>query len=356
MTASLTSTQPTIIGGIDAHKDTHHAVVLDDRGVRLADQGFPATTAGYRCLLDWMTGFGRLDRVGIESTGSYAAGLTRFLQEHGTEVIEVNQPHPHTRARRGKDDAIDAEAAARKALSGEASTRPKTTTGVIESIRLLRIARESAVRARTTALVQLQDVLITAPAELREQITATSGRSMATQCARLRPDASRLAEPAQAAKLALRTLARRVDELEAEITEIDDHLGALVRHAAPTLTSRLGIGTIHASQLLVTAGQNIDRLTSEAAFARLCGVAPIPVSSGKTHRMRLHRGGDRQANRALHLIAVCRLRYDQRTRDYAARRLAEGLSKKDILRCLKRFIAREVYNDLRHDLTALDDL
>lgn len=147
-----------------------------------------------------------------------------------------------------------------------------------------------------------------------------------------------------------------MDELEAEITEIDDHLGILVRHVAPTLSSRLGIGTIHASQLMVTAGQNIDRLTSEAAFARLCGVAPVPISSGKTHRMRLHRDGDRQANRALHLIAVCRLRYDQRTRDYAARRLAEGLSKKDILRCLKRFIAREVYNDLRHDLTALDAL
>lgn len=355
MTAQLTTRQP-VIGGVDAHKDTHHAVVLDDRGVRLSDQAFPATTAGYRCLLEWMRDLGDLHRVGIESTGSYAAGLTRFLQESGVEVIEVNQPHPHTRARKGKDDAIDAEAAARKALSGEASGTPKTTTGVIESVRLLRVARESAMHARTVALLQLQDVLVTAPAPLREQITATSGRGMATQCAKLRPDVSRLTEPTQAAKMTLRTLARRVDELESEITGIDAHLGAMVRAAAPRLTSRVGIGTVHASQLLVTAGQNIDRVTSEAAFARLCGVAPIPVSSGKTQRMRLHRGGDRQANRALHLIAVCRLRHDQRTRNYATRRLAEGLSKRDVLRCLKRFIAREVFNDLRHDLAALDGL
>lgn len=208
--------------------------------------------------------------------------------------------------------------------------------------------------ARTVALLQLQDVLVTAP--LREQITAASGRGMAAQCAKLRPDVSRLTEPTQAAKMTLRTLARRVDELESEITSIDAHLGAMVRAAAPRPTSRVGIGTVHASQLLITAGQNIDRLTSEAAFARLCGVAPIPVSSGKTRRMRLHRGGDRQANRALHLIAVCRLRHDQRTRDYPTRRLAEGLSTRDVLRCLKRFIAREVFNDLRSDLAALDGL
>jgi len=350
MTLLLTATQPVIVGGIDAHKDTHHAVVLDSHGVRLADHAFPATQAGYQNVLTWMADFGLLDRVGIESTGSYAAGLTRHLIEMGTDVFEVNTPHPHTRARKGKDDTIDAEAAARKVLAGEATTRPKLTTGVIESIRMLTLARNSAVKTRTLALVQLQDILITAPAVIREQITSRSGRGKATQCAKLRPDPTRLAEPTQAVKMTLRTLEKRIQSLDDEITTLDTPLERLVSQTAPTLTSRLGIGIGHGAQLLITAGQNIDRLNSEAAFARLCGVAPIPVSSGKTHRMRLHRGGDRQANRALHMIAVCRLRYDQRTIDYMTRRQAEGLSKKDVLRCLKRFIAREVFNDLKTDL------
>ena len=350
MTTIPILTQTIITGGVDTHKDTHHAVVLDDAGGRIADQQFPASTAGYRQLLDWMASFGVIDRVGIESTGSYAAGLTRFLHAAGVDVVEVNRPHKYVRTHRGKDDAIDAEAAARKVLSGEATTRPKDTTGVVEAIRALTVARSSAVKVRAKLMVQIRDVLITAPAVLREQITAASSRGKATQCARLRPDTKRMADPIQASKMALRSLARRIIALEAEIAELDIHLGGLVTRAAPTLVSRVGIGTQHAAQLLITAGQNIDRLTSEAGFARLCGVAPVPVSSGKTHRMRLHRGGDRQANRALHMIAVCRLRYDQRTIDYMTRRRAEGLSKKDVLRCLKRFIAREAFHDLKTDL------
>lgn len=353
MTALLTDTQPVIIAGVDAHKDTHHVVVLDGNGVRLADKQFPVTTDGYWQVLDWVTGFGVLDKIGMESTGSYSAGLARFLLDAGVEVREVNTPHAHTRARRGKTDAIDAEAAARKVLAGDATTRPKTTTGAVESIRLLTVARNSAVKARTAALVQLQDVLVTAPAHIRDHITAKGGHAQATQCARFRADMTRLDDPAQAAKLTLRTLAKRIHALDDEIAALDAQLEKLVTETAPTVISRLGIGTGHGAQLLITAGQNIDRLGSEAAFARLCGVAPIPVASGRTHRMRLHRGGDRQANRALHMIAVCRLRYDPRTTDYMQRRLAEGLSKKDILRCLKRFIAREVFNDLKTDLGLL---
>src|SRR5699024_6507965 len=151
-------------------------------------------------------------------------------------------------------------------------------------------------------------------------------------------------------KFALRTLARRIVHLDEEIVDLERSLRPLLHVCAPTLIAKRGIGTIHAAQLLITAGENLDRLHSEAAFARLCGVAPVPVSSGKSHRMRLHRGGDRQANRALHMIAVVRLRYDARTIDYMQRRLSEGLSKKDVLRCLKRFIAREVFHDLRTDL------
>ena len=356
MTASLVATQPlVVVGGIDAHKDTHQVVVLDRHGVRLGDAVFAASTPGYRRLHAWLCSFGRVERVGIESTGSYAAGLTRFLVGAGVQVVEVNQPHRHTRARRGKSDLIDAEAAARKVLSGEATVAPKATTGLVESIRLLRAARESVVKARAAALTQLQSLLVTAPAELREQLTGTA-RAITAAAVKLRPDLGRLDEPTQAAKLALRSVARRIATFDDEIADLDVQLAPLVERAAPTLLSRTGIGVNHAAQLLVTAGQNVDRLTTEAAFARICGVAPIPVSSGKTHRMRLHRGGDRQANRALHLIVVCRLRYDPRTRAYMTRRQSEGLSKLDVIRCLKRYVAREVFNDLKTDLRRLDDL
>ena len=350
MTTFATTAQPMIVGGIDAHKEKHHAVALDLQGILLDNREFPATSCGYRELVAWLKALGPIDRVGVESTGSYAAGLARYLGEEGIRVVEVNTPHAHTRARKGKDDLIDAEAAARKVLSGDATALPKVTTGTIESIRLIRIARESAVKARSIALVQLQDVLITAPAQLREAITTKSARSKVTQCGALRPDPGRMDEPLQAAKMTLRGLSRRITFLDEEISNIDRQLDTLVTNVAPTLLSRLGIGTQHAAQLLITAGENIDRLTNEAAFARLCGVAPTPASSGNTHRMRLHRGGDRRANSALHMIVVCRLRYDQRTIDYMNRRRAEGLSKKDVIRCLKRFVAREVFRDLKRDL------
>lgn len=344
----LTST--IIVGGIDAHSNTHHVAALDSSGRRLGNQEFTASTRGYQEALDWLGSFGVIDKIGIESTGSYAAGLTRFLLARGVEVVEVNQPHPHLRARRGKDDAIDAEAAAMKALSGQAAVVPKTTTGVVESIRILRVSRDSAIRSRTRAQLQLRDLLITAPAQLREQITERTTAALIERCASLRPVRDNISDPFHATKYALRTLAKRIMELTAEIRDVDMVLQELVAQTTPTLVSKLAIGTGHAAQLLITAGQNIDRLHSEAAFARLCGVAPIPVSSGKTQRMRLHRGGDRQANAALHMIAVCRLRYHEPTIAYAQRRLAEGLSKKDVLRCLKRFIAREVYHDLKTDL------
>jgi len=294
---------------------------------------------------------GDVDRVGVECTGSYAAGLTRYLRKRDVAVLEVTTSHRAERARRGKDDAIDAEMAARKVLSGEAHASAKDTTGDIESMRVLKVARESAIKARTIALLQIRDVLITAPSELRERVEGAGGtRHRVNYAGALRPDASRLGEPLQAAKVSLRMLARRIKFLDEEIKDVDVILETLVKRCAPTLLSCPGIGTQHAAQLLITAGQNLGRLPNEAAFARLCGVAPIRVASGKTNRMRLHRGGDRRANRTLHLIAVARLRYDARTQAYMERRRAEGLSKKDVLRCLKRFIAREVFNALNEDL------
>nr|WP_244303394.1 transposase [Leucobacter coleopterorum] len=216
-------------------------------------------------------------------TGSYAAGLARFLTGHRVEAREVNAPHAHTRARIGKDDTIDAEAAARKVLAGVATAVPKRTDSVIESIRFLSLARDSAVKARTAAIVQLQDILVTAPANVREN-TPTGGLAAVRHCRKFRIDRARLNDPVQAVKLALRALAVRAADLDTEIKELESALATLVHATAPTLVSRVGIGTIHAAQLLVTADENIVRFRSETAFARLCGVAPVPVSSGKSHR------------------------------------------------------------------------
>jgi transposase len=351
MVTIISDDLPRIVVGVDSHKETHQAAVLDCTGALLGNERFAASTAGYLELEAWLATLGRIQRVGIECTGSYAAGLTRFFRERQVDVFEVNTTHRATRARRGKDDAIDAEMAARKVLSGEASAQAKDTTGDIESIRLLKLSRESAIKARTIALLQIRDVLITAPAELREWIESAGGaRHRVNRAWALRPDLERLGEPLQAAKFTLRQLSRRVKFLDEEIAGVDRQLAALVERCAPNLLQCRGIGTQHAAQLLITAGQNLERLHSDGAFARLCGVAPVPVSSGKTNRMRLHRGGDRQANRALHLIVIARLRLDPKTQVYMARRQAEGLSKMDAVRCLKRFVAREVYRELKRDL------
>ncbi len=341
-----------VTGGVDAHIDTHHAAVLDEQGRLLETRAFPATSQGYQALAGWLSSHGQVIRVGVESTGCYAAGLVRVLDQLRIPVVEVNHPHPHARHRRGKSDPLDAELAARAAQAGTASAIPKLTTGRVEAIRELVVTRESAQKARTAALGQLEDLIVTAPSQLRESLDRRRTlRGKATLCRRLRPDPSRLATPDHATRMALRCLARRIQALEQEITELDRHLTTLVAATAPRTISLLGVSTGHASRLLITAGENIDRLRSEAAFARICAAAPIPASSGRTTRHRLDYGGDRQANRALYLIAVCRLRYCPRTRAYAHRRTQEGLTKPEIIRCLKRYIAREIYSTLRADLT-----
>ncbi|MCA1700217.1 MAG: IS110 family transposase [Actinobacteria bacterium] len=350
----MTNSDRRITGGVDAHADTHDAAALDERGRLLGARTFPTDPAGQRALLKWLEQFGELAVVGVESTGSYAAGLVRYLRTRAVEVVEVNRPHAHARRRRGKSDPIDAEMAARQALAGDATAVPKLTTGIVESIRQLRVARDSAVKARSAALCQLTDLIVTAPDELRDQLSQRkTTRGKATLCSRLRPRASRLAEPAEAGKFALRSLARRIAELYEEITALDEQLATLVATAAPRTTQLLGISTSHAGQLLVTAGQNIERLANDGAFAALCGASPIPVSSGRRNRHRLNPGGDRDANRTLHMIAVVRLRYCQRTRAYAQRRITEGKTKPEIIRCLKRYIARETYHTLCADLADL---
>ena len=344
-----------VVAGVDAHTDEHHVAALDLQGRLLGTAAFPTNAEGYRRLIEWLRAQGEIVRVGVESTGAYAAGLARALLSEAIPVVEVNQPHPHARQRLGKSDPIDAELAARAALSGTATAVPKHTSGIVEAIRQLMVARTGALKARTAALQQLDDLTITAPQTLHDELRQTRTlKARAALCRQLRADRERIHEPLQAAKLALRSLARRVHQLDREILELDQQLDRLVAVAAPRTRELFGVGTQAASQLLITAGQNIDRLKGEAAFAKICGAAPIPASSGRTTRHRLDYGGDRQANRALYMIALCRLRYCDRTRTYAARRTADGLNRREILRCLKRYIARQTYHTLRADLDALN--
>ncbi len=355
--------------GVDTHADTHVAAVIDPLGRHLGHASFDATVAGFRALLAWANEFGTIALAGVEGTGAYGAGLARFLTGEDVGVVEVDRPDRKTRRDQGKSDPIDAYAAARAAASGRAAGTPKTRTGDVEAVRVLRVARTGAVRARAKALTQLKSLIVTAPDALRAQLDGLDGTQLVTTCSRLRPtrgDAptpspfakrpprlGRLVDPTAATKRSLASIAGRVHQLDAEITELDEDLEALLTPLAPTLLDLQGVGLDVAGQLLVTAGDNPDRISTEAAFAHLCGVAPIPASSGKRQdEHRLNRGGDRAANAALYRIVMCRLRWDPATRAYVERRTKEGKSKKRIIRCLKRYIAREVYAAIQTDLKA----
>jgi transposase len=342
-----------VIGGVDTHGRTHHAAVLDTQGRLLGDREFPADRDGYRQLLGWLGRHGQVGVVGVEGTGSYGAGLACYLGDQQVRVVEVDRPDRRIRRQRGKSDPIDAEAAARAVLAGTATAAPKRRDGIVEAIRVLRTARRGASKARTAAINQLKALLVTAPASVREALDDLSTSALVTTCARFRPDEAGLADPLYASKAALQAIARRIQLLEAELELADQRLAKLVGRAAPRLLELLAIGNDHAGQLLITAGQHPERLRGEAAFAHLCGVAPIPASSGKTRRHRLHRGGDRDANRALHLAVVVRMRFCPRTHAYVERRTKEGLSKPEIMRCIKRYLAREVYHALVADFEAL---
>jgi transposase len=342
-----------VIGGVDTHGKTHHAAVIDRTGQVLGDQEFRATAAGYQQLLAWLNSFGRVSEVGIEGTGSYGAGLSRHLRGAGITVVEVDRPDRAARRRQGKSDPIDAISAARAVLSGRASAVPKLRTGPVEAVRVLQVTRRSAVKARTAALNQLRALIVTAPEPLRAHLAGLSPTALLATCADLPFDEDRLSDPAQATAAALRALAHRITALTTETTQATGRLGALVATTAPRLTALHGVGPEVAAQLLATAGDNPDRLHSEAALARLTGAAPLPASSGRTDRHRLSRSGDRQANKALYTIVLSRLRYDTRTHDYVDRRKQQGLTTKEIIRCLKRYIVREVYQALIADFKTL---
>ncbi|WP_327392156.1 IS110 family transposase [Streptomyces sp. NBC_01186] len=340
-----TIAQPTreVTGGVDTHKDTHTAAVVDSAGRLLGTEQFEASRAGYRRLLAWLLSFGTVALVGVEGTGAYGAGLAVHLREQDVPVVEIDRPDRKTRRWQGKSDPVDAEAAARAALAQRRTGTPKQRDGRVEALRSLRVARRSAVNQRADVQRQMKTLIITAPEELRAVLRDLSDKQLVATCAAGRPDTTRAGDPAMAVRLALRTLARRHQRLAEEIADLDALIGPLVAEVAPALLALHGVGPEAAGQLLISAGENPDRPRSEAAFAMLCGAAPIPASSGRTHRHRLNRGGDRAANSALYRIVLCRLRWDARTRSYRERRTAEGLSKKKIIRCLKRYVAREIY-------------
>lgn len=347
----MTESHDAVIVGVDTHVDQHVAVVIDHLGRVQGTLEIPTTTAGFRQLLRWARQFGTVARAGVEGTGAYGAGLTRFLTGEGVEVIEVNRPNRQHRRRRGKSDPTDAEAAARAVLSGEATVVPKTRAGLVESIRAVHVVRRSAVKARTQAGNQIKDLVLTAPDPIRDELRPLTTTQRAKRAARWRPNDELDAH--SSTKRAIRTLARRWLALSDEIRAHDRDLARMLRQAAPRLLAEAGVGTDVAAKLLIAAGENPERLRSEASFAALCGASPVEASSGKTQRHRLNRGGDRQANNALWTVAFHRRTCDPATRAYIERRTKEGLDNREIMRCLKRYLARRFHRLLLNDLTGL---
>nr|WP_239155266.1 IS110 family transposase [Amycolatopsis sp. FDAARGOS 1241] len=322
------------------------------------------TDAGYQALRSWMHRHGRVEAIGVESIGSFGATLTRALTEAGERVIEVNRPNRMARRMDGKSDRLDAEQIARAVLGQTSTATPKAKSGVVEVVRMLRVTRAGAVKARTQAFNTLWGVMIGAPSPLRDELVALSKRTLVNRCLQLRPETDDfLALRGEAGRLlmagvktSLRELAHRWKMLDEEIKGLNEKIDALVRATAPDLVALHGVGIEIAGQFLVTAGDNADRIRNEAAFAKLCGVAPQPASSGRTTgRHRLSRSGDRAANSSLYIITIVRMRRHQPTRDYVDRRTAETLSKREIIRCLKRYIAREIYANLPRSATVVPE-
>ena len=331
-----------VFGGVDTHRDFHVAAVVDGVGRVVGSESFAAEATGYEQLVAWLRSKGRLVRVGVEGTGSYGAGLARYLTEAGVEVVEVNRPNRQLRRQRGgKTDSVDAEAAARAAASGQATSVPKSGDGPVECLRMLLVARRSATKARTQAANQIHSLVVTAPEPLKHQLKGLNLEARVRVCSRWRPGQAQTT--AAYAKRVLRHLARRYQTLDAEIDQLDIEIRDLCAKANPALLAATGVGPDTAAALLVAAGDNPGRMKSERSFAALCGSSPVQASSGQTIRHRLNRGGNRKANNALWRIATTRIRHDARTKEYVAKRKAEGKNRKEIIRCLKRHIAREIY-------------
>ena len=333
--------------GVDTHRDQHTlAVVAAPTGAVLAQTVVRARSNGYADALRFAAKHAVGTRAwAVEGAGHYGAGLTRYLGDRGELVVEVGRQPRNERRLRGKDDPLDAIRAARTGIAAETLTLPRAGQGQ-EALRVLLLARRSAVDARRLALVQLRSVIVTAPEQLRDELRRLSATRLVQRCSRFRRSGTRT--PAELAiVLALRSLARRIEAATAEADELEREILEHVRALVPELLNEPGIGPIVAAQLIVTWSHK-DRVRSEAAFARLAGVAPLPASSGQTIRHRLSRGGDRQLNRALHTVVLHRRQHDPATRDYIARRVAEGKTTREATRILKRYLARHLYRVMQN--------
>lgn len=342
---SETASSTDVIIGVDTHKLTHAAVAINVLGARLGTMIIPVNGRGYQALEAWAQSLGPVRAFGVEGTGSYGAGLSRFLCDQGHAVLEVNRPNRQLRYQKGKNDPLDAESAARAVLSGQATAVPKAGTSSVEMIRHLKVARDTAVKGRSQAMQTLKAIIVSSPAALREQFDRVTGKmTLIRRLATLRPGP--LTSTTASAKTSLRAIARRWLALDEEIKDHDANLEALTAARAPELMQAHGMGAGTAAEMLLLVGDNPERIRSEAAFAKLCGACPIPASSGKTNRHRLNRGGNRQANAALYRVVITRMRGHQPTLDYVRRRTADGKGKSEIIRCLKRFVAREIFGYL----------
>jgi transposase len=333
--------------GVDTHRDQHAlAVVVAATGAVLAQRSVRADAGGYREALRFAERYAVGARVwAVEGAGHYGAGLARALARKSELVLEVGRGVRAERRLRGKDDPLDAVRAARTALAAEDPTLPRAGQRQ-EALRVLLLARRSAVDVRRLALVQLRSVIVTAPESLRQELRQLPVGQLIRRCSRFRRSDSRTTDEL-AVVLVLRSLARRIEAATKEAEELEREILAHVRALVPTLLDEPGVGAIVAAQLIVS-WSHPGRVRSEACFARLAGVAPLPASSGQTIRHRLSRGGDRQLNRALHTVILHRRQHDPATRDYIARRVAEGKTPRDATRILKRYLARHLYRVMQN--------
>ncbi|TFD05850.1 MULTISPECIES: IS110 family transposase [unclassified Cryobacterium] len=328
-----------VILGVDTHKDVHVGAVLTMAGVLLATHSFATTSAGYQALLLWAYRFGEVSAAGIECTGSYGSALMKYLHTQHVLVFEVNQPDRALRRKAGKTDAVDAEAAGRAVLAGRSLSTPKDGIGGSENLRQMRLVKSSAVKARTTAINQLKGLVVGAEPGLRDELRGLTTKALTRACA--------VMLPTSVERMLMAELAHRISSLTDELTRLKTVMTQTVTACVPELLQRSGIGYDSAAALIIAVGDNPERMTNEASFAALCGVSPVEFSSGQTTKRRLNRGGNRQANAALYRIVLTRLRWDPRTQEYLKNRTEKGKSKRDVIRCLKCYIAREIFTIIK---------
>lgn len=332
--------------GVDTHKASHTAAVVSPQGAELATRTLPADAFGYRRLLAFVRRHTTDRRVwAVEGSSSYGSGLTTYLLDHQEWVVEVDRPKRPARRNGAKSDALDALRAAREALAHKHLAQPRRR-GIREAIRVLQRTRQGAVQARSRALCHLRALLVTAREPLRNSLRRLDANTLLTRCSRLRTHPRQSIEH-RATVTALRATARRALALQAEASDLESQLQVLVHDMAAPLLDEPGVGVVTAAEILC-AWSHPGRLRSEAAFAAMAGVAPIPASSGQLVRHRLNRGGDRRLNCALHTIVRTRLACHEETKHYVDRRTRQGKTQREIRRCLKRFVARRLFRLLEH--------